>query len=94
MNLPEFELKELDNFQTIDDTLLAQILDKHEKENNTKTLNSNSNNNLMEAGVMVHPPMQKNSQINTQVINQNMPPNFPTMYFPNSNVTINYNFGK
>ena len=34
------------------------------------------------------------NQINTSVINQNIPPQFclPAMYFPNSNVTINYNF--
>ena len=48
--------------------------------------------------VQVHktPVMTQNQQINTQVntFNQMPLPRIPAMYFPHSNVTINYNFGK
>ena len=96
-NLPNFDLQEIDDFETINDTLLAQILDEQDKENpNNNTDNSNNNNNQIQPSVPKQVPMQQNSQFNTQVINQNIPPNFrlPAMYFPHSNVTINYNFGK
>ena len=95
-NLPNFELQEIDDFETIDDTLLAQILDDHDKQNTKNSENSNNNNNQVAAGSSNTHQIQQNSQFNTQVFNQNVPASFrfPGMYFPNSNVTINYNFGK
>ena len=91
-NLQNIELKEIDEFETIVDTLLGQILDEHDKENSKDVTNSNNNNNQMEASAISYPPMQQNSQIN----NKNLPANFRfpgrSMFFSHSNVTINYNW--
>ena len=88
-NLPTFDLDPIEDFETIDDNLLVDLLNQTVENENT---NSNNNNNQQLASAVV-------PQINTQVINNNssgLPPNFriPPMYFPHSNVTINYNFGK
>ena len=96
LDLPTFELQEIADFDTIDDELLVQMMTDHDKENTNDNINNNNNQtNPGEVAIqnqnVVQPP-----QINTQVINQNMLPQFrmPAMYFPNSNVTINYNFSK
>ena len=85
MNLTDCDFHELDNFDTIDDKVLADLMVEHDN-NYYKTDQTNTNSTMI--------PQQ--NQINTQVINQNVPPQFhvPQMYFPQSNVTINYNFGK
>ena len=94
-NLPNFHLDPID-YDTIDDNLLSNLLTDFTDDENS---NSNNNNNSNQA-MVPHPQnttSNPNQQFNTQVINQNMPfayPNMPTMYFPNSNVTINYNFNK
>ena len=72
LNLPTFELEELDDFNTIDDTLLAQLMtDQNDKEN------TNKNNNQQ---VTLPPPPQPQMQVKTtqnqQINNQiNMPHN-------------------
>ena len=55
-NLQNIELKEIDEFETIVDTLLGQILDEHDKENSKDVTNSNNNNNQMEASAISYPP--------------------------------------
>ena len=95
-NLPTFDLEVIDDFETIDDTLLVDILNETIDKHN----NENSNNNNNQLLTSAPPPIVP--QINTQVINNNnnavtkTPPSYrvPQMYFPHSNVTINYNFGK
>ena len=97
-NLPTFDLN-LIEYDTIDDKELAKILDELPLEK------ENTNNNNSDRDKEVALPVQKSNapanpnqnQYNTQVINQNIPfnmPHVPAMYFPNSNVTINYNFNK
>ena len=90
-NLPTFDLNPIDD-STINDTLLQELL--------TDMPQSFDNNNCAivtpQKNVQVS-VTQNNQQFNTQVINQNIPfgfPHLPAMYFPNSNVTINYNFSK
>ena len=93
-NLPNFTLDPVD-YDTIDDSVLANLLtDFAEDAQNT---NSNNNNALSPEPNSNVPVTQHKQQFNTQVINQNVPfgiPRMPVMYFPNSNVTINYNFTK
>ena len=101
-NLPNFDLNALD-YDTIGDNILTELLtDFQETEQN---VNSNNNNSNSGNAVCVTAPQKvqntvstmANQQFNTQVINQNAPmrvPRMPVMYFPNSNVTINYNFNK
>ena len=93
-NLPNFELAEIDNFDTIDDNLLLQLMDQHDKQNTNDNSNNNNNNYQPENALVGQPNVPQIPQINTQVINQNVPPQYciPAMYFPNSNVTINCNF--
>ena len=95
-NLPTFNLDPIDD-STIDDTLLQELL-TNIPQNFDNTNNSNNNSAIATPKSNVQVPVtQNNHQFNTQVINQNIPfgfPRVPAMYFPNSNVTINYNFSK
>ena len=95
-NLPTFNLDPIDD-STIDNTLLQELLtDMPQNFDNTNKSNNNSTIVTPKSNVQV-PVTQNNQQFNTQVINQNIPfgfPCVPAMYFPNSNVTINYNFSK
>ena len=92
INLPNFQLEPLTDFETIDDDLLLQIVRETERNENSATYSNPNDTN----GQVVAIPPGKNVTNNTQVINQTMPnlPRLPPMYFPNSTVTINYNFGK
>ena len=73
-NLPNFDLQEIDNFDTIDDSLLIQLMEDHDKENTND--NANNNNNVQAPNALATkgpnaPPM---SQFNTQVINNMVVP--------------------
>ena len=87
-----FDLLELTN--TDDDEMLSNYLDQNDKilrQHFTDCANQNLNNSnaVLEAKSVTN---VQNIQ-NLQTVRPNMPI-FPKMYFPNSNVTINYNFGK
>ena len=87
-NLPNFDLQPINDLETIDDDLLLQILKQTEDKEERKTQTDQETALAIATG--------QNVTNNTQVINQTMPnlPRLPPMYFPNSNVTINYNFSK
>ena len=84
-NLPNFTLEE---FDTIDDELLANLVyeEPQEDTNMTSVPSSNAINTVVTSTVT-------NTQ--SKVLNFNRMPNLPqmpAMYFPHSAVTINYNF--
>ena len=112
-NLPAFDIQPLEDFETIDDSIFANLMYDMPKENSNPNTNNNNSNiqtptvtptntnivtqyNRPQPQPQPQPQQQMTPQFNTQVINQNMQnlPRFPAMYFPNSNVTINYQFGK
>ena len=73
---------------------LLKLIDKIEKENTTQV------QNVPEMGIqktdnipkVPNLPVSQNSMnYNSVVQNVNRYPTFPSMYFPHSNVTINYN---
>ena len=100
-NLPNFDIQEVDDFDTIDDSVLANLI--YDTDENS----SNNNSNLQQAVATVpNNPVsmpvefqvksnptgnQITSNVNTVT---NKFPILPQMYFPNSTVTINYNFSK
>ena len=93
INFPTFELQEIDEFNTIDDTILQDLLTDipYEQENvnpNANALAVNAPTNLAKSN-----NIQQNTVTNTVNNKQRYPP-MPQMVFNNSNVTINYNFGK
>ena len=93
-NLPNFNLDPID-YNTIDNTVLANLLTDFPE--NCQNTNNNNNIALIPQNTNQVPVTQSNQQFNTQVINQHVPfgyPRLPAMYFPYSNVTINYNFTK
>ena len=115
LNLPNFNIQEIDEFDTIDDDLLAAIVYDNTnpptttdiqtvtKESPLKTVTTVNHDTSVVAsgnkGVINNPNQNQNpqtNQFNTQVITNNMQmrnlARIPAMYFPNSNVTINYNF--
>ena len=97
-NLPNFNLEPLDEFETIDDNILAELMVNFGKDEENVNKNENVNPNTMvpvtttpTIAVQKDPPRQQiNTQFNT--FHQNQMLRVPTMYFPNSHVTINYNF--
>ena len=99
-NLPRFDLQEIYDFDTIDHSLLVQIItEETDKENSNKKTNQQVATTPQGIHQMaINSPKNSAIQQQTQQINNqfNMPPqfHFPGMFFPNSNVTINYNFGK
>ena len=96
----DFKLEAIDDFDTIDDDLLANLLYDTENKANEKT----NNNKVVLVNVTVESnqtakspfiPLQNNLQQFNNVTNQNQTsPFLPQMYFPNSTVTINYHFHK
>ena len=106
-NLPTFSIESLDEFDTIDDEILANLLYDIPKDSNSNTGDKNddqthktktdalvpTSNNVPQ---MAHSenPKAYNTQVNTFNNMPNMPNKVPAMYFPHSNVTINYNFRK
>ena len=98
-NLPNFNLQPLDEFDTIDDNILAELMVNFEQsENVPETQNSKPSVvvPVMSPPPPTHPLPLQNQEINTQfnTMNQFQMPRIPMMYFPHSNVTFNYNFGK
>ena len=97
LNWPNFDLQPIDDFSTIDDDELANLvydmtsLETEQKENqtmnNTAVTAYKAQNEVQLQGPNI-------PQINTQVNTINTTPHMSYLYFPNSNVTINYNFGK
>ena len=93
-NLPQFDLQPLEDYDTIDDETLANLIYDNPLEN---ALSDMTNKNVVAVPDGKSPQIP--TQINNQVITNNNLPHqpfgrMPTMYFPNSSVTINYNFGK
>ena len=96
-NLPNFALQPLDMYDTIDDSILANLI--YDSPNNEGTdKNKQETEKKSETALQVVPqnvnvpalPNATNTQVNVK--NQKFPI-LPQMYFPHSNVTINYNFG-
>ena len=84
-NLPNFNLQPIDEFETIDDEAFTSIILDAEKLTNTTNQDKTTNN-----AVDTVAPIQ-NIQNTVNTINNNNIGHKPFMYFPNSNVTINYN---
>ena len=109
-NLPTFNLQPIEDFSTIDDDILANLVydistendtnQTNDKDDQNKTVALASTNNVPQVNPQQIAPQtvqtNQSSQYHTQVNTFNNPPNtrLPQMYFPHSNVTINYNFGK
>ena len=93
-SLPTFQLNPINDFHTTDDDILANLV-YDVPQTMTETNKENSLQTVLPAM-----PLAASNQRNTQVKNHNMNNpqfNFPMllqMYFQNSSVTINYNFGK
>ena len=94
-DLPNFELNALEDLDTIDDKILQEIMIEFEA-NSNKQNSENKNPNVVAPLVPTCNTQVNQQQIDTQIntINQMPLQRMPAMYFPNSNVTINYNFGK
>ena len=108
-SLPTFNLEVMDNFDTIDDAELVKILYETEQKELLNTKQTDTDENALQVAqkpsvnqptsstiAMPSPLKQQNlNQINNPNSNiTNKFPILPQMYFPNSSVTINYNFGK
>ena len=102
-NLPNMNIEEIDDFDTIDDSVLADLMLDFPTENQNEAITSrNSKVQDTQNNTSVVPTTTPNQnqkhhfqEINTQFNTfnqQRMMPSLPQMYFPNSNVTINYNF--
>ena len=93
LDLADSTFQEIDDFGTIDDKTLSDLI------YNTDDKNSNNNNSKVDTTNVTLAVTNSKTQVNN--INQNTPQNItqharkmPYMFFQNSNVTINYNFGK
>ena len=103
-NLPSFNIDPIEDFSTIDDTILANIL--YETDQNVNNNNGNDTQTdttqvatipqTMPVPVSTSTPtkLTLNPQFTANSVTNNTFPTLPQMYFPNSSVTINYNFGK
>ena len=89
-NLPSFNLELLNDFDTIDNELLAQLVhDEHDKTTPKDSATDEKNKNVENKEVSI-PNQSQTNQYNMQVINQNNPmylqgahfPCIPPMYFP------------
>ena len=94
VDLADGTLQEIDDFNTIDDEALAQLMSDHDNANT-------NNNNSFKSDTTNVTVAVTNSKTQVNNINQNAPqtniqctPKMPYMFFLNSNVTINYNVGK
>ena len=90
--MPSFNLEPTDDFDTIDDSILANLVYDSDLTNENKQ-NSNNQVAVPQPQNPQNPPTF-NTQVNT--FNQNLAfeqfQRLPQMYFPHSSVTINYNF--
>ena len=106
-NLPNFTLTPIEEFATIDDNILSELLNDNFEIPQDANANQNNNNALVQLQnptpnvpqTMEQNPTKSvpNPTINTQVNTINVPSHpmyrFPQMYFPNSShITINYNY--
>ena len=96
-NLPKFDLLPIDDFDTIDDHILANLVyDENLLPQDTNTNTNANNNNAVAVGANVNnpPPQTINTQVNSITNNANIPnlPRLPQMVFNNLSVTINYNY--
>ena len=84
--LPNFDLQQVDDMDTLDDDLLKELLSDfpEDQANSDKNVVATPTQNLQQTF---------SAQINA-VTNQHNVPQMPQMLFSNSTVTINYNFGK
>ena len=94
VDIADSTLQEIDDFNTIDDEALAHLMSDYDNKNT-----NNNNPNKTDTTNVTLAVTNSKTQVNN--INQNTPqtniqrtPKMPFMFFPNSNVTINYNFGK
>ena len=99
--LPEdFKLVPIDNFDTIDDDLLANLIyetDTEQRNSDKKTQTGDLNVALATTPNhqnILKPTQNINTINNVTTNNTKCSPFLPQMYFPNSNVTINYHFHK
>ena len=103
-DIANFNLQPVDNFETLGDKILQELLTEFTPDNNE---NSNPNIPTPNNTVSTVPLTTNNATglqpkiVNTQVntINNPVPnmlatPQMPPMYFSHSNGAINYNFGK
>ena len=86
-NLPNFQIEPLEDFDTIDDSVLANLIYDIDGQDTNPPQRPNDT-----AKATVPVTTQNNQVINYNNM-QNLP-RFPAMFFPNSNITINYNFAK
>ena len=99
----DLKLEEIDHWDTIDDKTLAKIITDVTPDEQISVDNTRRTAALPTETVAVPPQATQNyqmpnqnhfqAQINT-VNNNSKSPFLPQMYFPNSNVTINYHFHK
>ena len=90
-----FYLYPIDDFNTIDDTILANLV----YDNNLVTNNTTSSDAVVipqNQNIKVPQPQPpqtiNNAQVNTINTTPQDLPHLPQMYFPNSSVTINCNY--
>ena len=96
-NLPNFNIVPFDDFQTIDDAELANIiLDAEQLTGTSPQTTKQTDAQLVPTNTVPQLPASTTSNFQTTLntINNNPIPRVPYMYFPHSNVTINYNFPK
>ena len=101
-NLPNFNLEAIKDFETIDDNILADLMlevpmeneNQEENQDPNKTTPTPQQGNPILIELKNQLQMQNYIQeINTQFNNfQIRMPQMAQMFFPNSNVTINYNY--
>ena len=91
-NLPSFDLLPLDDMATIDDKVLSDLLNNEFDTAINEASPQDPVSALNPSNAVVSKTI--NTQVNTVNIPQNNMPKLLVMYFPNSSVTINYNFGK
>ena len=90
-NLPSFDLFPIEDMATIDDNVLSDLLNNEfEHHDNSALVPVTTTQNAVNPAV----PSTINTQVNTINVPQRSVNRMPVMYFPNSNVTINYNFSK
>ena len=93
----DMQLEPIDDWDTIDDELLSNLIYETTVQTMTSKENLGLTNTVTNAKSAQNPPKTiVNSQVNTvnTVNNSTRGRILPQMYFPNSNVTINYHFHK
>ena len=99
-NLPAFDIFPMDDFNTIDNTILAYLIyetdanNDNPKNNEIMTPVTPAKNPLQVIPQNINiPPIQNQQVQNTVNVKNQRIPILPQMYFPQLNITINYNFG-